>query len=178
MSAAFILCPRARCRRSRPATWRGLRRACRATDGRPFARLALAPGHAADGRAAFSYDGAVTRAIVRLKDERKPDLARPLGDWLWRSLEPRREALRGSVVIPSRFTRAGWPHAGSINPCLGLKRVARGLRAPLSPLALRRLCDTPRQACARSASAGGQRGERIRSPSRRAYAQAARSPRR
>ncbi len=129
-----------------------------------------APGHAADGRAAFSYDGAVTRAIVRLKYERRPDLARPLGDLLWRSLEPRRETLLGSVVVPVPLHASRLAARGFNQSVLLAQRVARGLRAPLWPLALRRLRDTPRQAAldrqARVANVASafatRRGERIR----------------
>jgi ComF family protein len=129
-----------------------------------------APRHAADGRAAFSYDGAVTRAIVRLKYERRPDLARPLGDLLWRALEPRREALLGSVVVPVPLHASRLAARGFNQSLLLAQRVARGLRAPLWPLALRRLRDTPRQAAldrqARVANVASafatRRGERFR----------------
>jgi ComF family protein len=104
-----------------------------------------AAGRGSEGRAAFSYDGAVTRAIVRLKYERRPDLARPLGDLLWRALEPQRSALRGSVVVPVPLHASRLATRGFNQSVLLAQRVARGLRAPLWPLALRRLRDTPRQ---------------------------------
>jgi ComF family protein len=99
-----------------------------------------------EGCAAFAYGGAMATAIVRLKYERRPDLARPLGDLLWRALEPQRSALRGAVVVPvplhpSRLAERGFNQSGLL-----AQRVARGLQAPLWALALRRLHDTPRQA--------------------------------
>src|SRR5258708_5442290 len=50
--------------------------------------------------AAFAYGGAIARAITRLKYGRRPDLARPLGDLLWRALEPHARAFEDVVVIP------------------------------------------------------------------------------
>jgi ComF family protein len=108
--------------------------------------VAPAPSQGAQGRAAFSYDGAVARAIVRLKYERRPDLARPLGDLLWRALEPGRDALHGSVVVPVPLHASRLATRGFNQSMLLAQRVARGLRAPLWPLALRRLRDTPHQA--------------------------------
>jgi ComF family protein len=105
-----------------------------------------ASGPATGGRAAFSYDGAVSRAIVRLKYERRPDLARPLGDLLWRSLGPQRETLLGSVVVPVPLHASRLATRGFNQSLLLAQRVARGLRASLWPLALLRVRDTPRQA--------------------------------
>ena len=39
-----------------------------------------------DALAAFAYGGAIAQAITRMKYESRPDLARPLGDLLWRAL--------------------------------------------------------------------------------------------
>jgi|SRR5580658_817195 ComF family protein len=108
--------------------------------------VAHAASQEARGYSAFLYDGAIARAIVRLKYERRPDLARPLGDLLWRALEPERDNLRGVVVAPvplhaGRLAARGFNQSGLL-----AQRVARGLRAPLWALALRRLRDTPRQA--------------------------------
>jgi competence protein ComFC len=105
-----------------------------------------APSHGAQGRAAFTYDGAMARAIVRMKYERRPDLARPLGDLLWLALEPLRHVLHGSVVVPVPLHASRLAARGFNQSMLLAQRVARGLRAPLWPMALRRLRDTPRQA--------------------------------
>lgn len=98
------------------------------------------------GCAAFQYDGAMARAIVRLKYERRPDLGRQLGDLLWRALEPRRDDLRGTVVVPVPLHVTRLATRGFNQSVLLAQRVARGLHTPLWPLALRRLRDTPRQA--------------------------------
>ncbi len=96
--------------------------------------------------AAFVYGGAIERAIVRLKYDARSDLARPLGDLLWRAIAPRAQALRGSVVVPvplhvSRLARRGFNQAALI-----ARRVAPRIDAPLLPLALVRIRDTPQQA--------------------------------
>jgi ComF family protein len=96
--------------------------------------------------AAFVYGGAVERAIVRLKYDRRPDLARPLGDLLWRAVQSTADRLRGSVVVPvplhvSRLAQRGFNQAAII-----AARVARHLDAPVFPLALARIRDTPQQA--------------------------------
>ncbi|HXN31925.1 MAG TPA: ComF family protein [Polyangiaceae bacterium] len=96
--------------------------------------------------AAFVYGGAVERAITRLKYDRRPDLARPLGDLLWRALRPDARGLRGSVVVPvplhaSRLAQRGFNQAALI-----ARRVALRIDAPLLPLALARVRDTPQQA--------------------------------
>jgi ComF family protein len=102
--------------------------------------------HPADGRAAFAYGGAMARAIVRLKYERRPDLARPLGDLLWRALEPGCGAWADAVVVPVPLHAKRLAVRGFNQSVLLAQRVARGLQAPLWALALRRLHDTPRQA--------------------------------
>jgi ComF family protein len=95
--------------------------------------------------AAFAYGGAVARAIGRLKYERRPDLARPLGDLLWRVLERDAGALRGAIVIPvplhpSRLVERGFNQAALI-----ARSIASRLDAPFLPLALARVRDTPQQ---------------------------------
>ncbi len=96
--------------------------------------------------AAFVYAGAVSRAIVRFKYERRPDLARPLGDLLWRSLAPRASALDGVVVIPVPLHPSRLAERGFNQSALVAARVARHLDAPLLPLALQRLRATKPQA--------------------------------
>jgi len=96
--------------------------------------------------AALVYGGAAARAIVRLKYERRPDLARPLGDLLWRALEPRAAALSGVVVVPVPLHPSRLADRGFNQAALLASRVAGRLGAPLRPLALARVRDTPRQA--------------------------------
>ncbi|HEY8039873.1 MAG TPA: ComF family protein [Polyangiaceae bacterium] len=99
-----------------------------------------------DATAAFVYGGAVARAIIRLKYERRPDLARPLGDLLWRALEPRRPDLREVVIVPVPLHAARLAERGFNQSALVARRIARQLGASLAPLALARARDTPRQA--------------------------------
>jgi len=112
--------------------------ACRST-------VELAGGRDAPSVAAFAYGGAIAQAIGRLKYEHRADLARPLGDLLWRALEARTGVLRGVVVIPvplypSRLVERGFNQAALI-----ARPIARRLEAPFLPLALARTRDTPRQ---------------------------------
>jgi ComF family protein len=96
-------------------------------------------------RAAFVYEGAIARAITRFKYEGRPDLARPLGDLLWRALEPRRASLSGVVVVPVPLHPARLAVRGFNQSALLARRISRRLRVPFWPLALKRLRDTPRQ---------------------------------
>lgn len=96
--------------------------------------------------APFVYGGAVARAIVRMKYERRPDLARPLADLLWRQMEPMAQALRGAIVVPvplhpSRLAERGFNQAALIG-----NRISRRLGAQFRPLALRRIRQTLPQA--------------------------------
>jgi ComF family protein len=100
---------------------------------------------AAGAFAAFVYGGSIAQAIVRMKYEPRPDLARPLGDLLWASIEPFCTALRDAVVVPvplhpARLAERGFNQSALIAQC-----IARRLRAPIAPLALARTRDTPRQ---------------------------------
>jgi ComF family protein len=105
--------------------------------------------------AAFVYGGAVARAIVRFKYERRPDLARPLGDLLWRAVEPHAHALAGVaavagvsgiVVVPVPLHRVRLAERGFNQAALLARRLAHHLGSPVAPLALERVRDTPRQA--------------------------------
>jgi ComF family protein len=96
--------------------------------------------------AAFAYGGAIASAIVRLKYEHRPDLARPLGDLLWRALAPNASSLRDSVVIPVPLHVVRLTERGFNQSALIARRVAHRLGAPLLPLALVRVRDTPQQA--------------------------------
>jgi ComF family protein len=97
------------------------------------------------GGAAFAYGGAIARVIARLKYERRPDLARPLGDLLARALEPQRALLSDVVVVPVPLHANRLTERGFNQSALLAGRVAHGLRAPLWALALRRWQDTPHQ---------------------------------
>jgi len=114
---------------------------------------------AGDGDAAFVYGGAVAQAIVRMKYESRPDLARPLGDLLWRSLAPRAGALHEALVVPVPLHPSRLAERGYNQSALLARRVARHLGASFAPLALARARDTPKQATldreARHANVGG-----------------------
>ena len=99
-----------------------------------------------DSFAAFVYGGAIAQAIGRLKYEARPDLARPLGDLLARSLYPHAEALRGAVVIPVPLHPCRLAERGYNQSALIARRVARALGATILPVALIRTRDTPAQA--------------------------------
>jgi ComF family protein len=95
--------------------------------------------------AAFVYGGAVARAIVRMKYGSRPDLARPLGDLLWRAFEPHAGSLRGAVVVPVPLHPSRLADRGFNQSALLARRVARHLNAPLSARALVRTRETAQQ---------------------------------
>lgn len=113
-------------------------RACRST-------VELARASDAQSFAAFTYGGAIARAIGRLKYERRADLARPLGDLLWRALEPSTNAFRGAVVVPVALHPSRLVERGFNQATLIARVIARRLDAPLYALALARIVDTPQQ---------------------------------
>jgi ComF family protein len=120
-------------------------RACASTVQRVVPVTNAAPKADTDSVAAFVYGGSIARAIVRMKYEGRPDLARPLADLLWASIEPHRSALGGVVVVPvplhpARFVERGFNQSALIGYC-----IARRLRASLDTLTLARTRDTPRQ---------------------------------
>jgi ComF family protein len=96
--------------------------------------------------AAFVYGGAVARAITRFKYERRPDLARPLGDLLWRAVEPNAAAHAEAIVVPVPLHPARLAERGYNQSALVSRVLARHLGAPWLPVALVRARDTPRQA--------------------------------
>jgi ComF family protein len=129
---------------------------CAACDA-PVARLAAfcapcastvetAGSEDAAALAAFVYGGAMARAIVRMKYESRPDLARPLGDLLCRGLAPRAASLRGVLVVPVPLHASRLAERGFNQSALLARRVAKYLGAPFAPLALARGRDTPKQA--------------------------------
>jgi ComF family protein len=110
------------------------------------ATIERAPIDDARAIAAFVYGGAIARAIARFKYERRPDLARPLGDLLWRAIEPHAAALSGVVVVPVPLHRTRLAERGFNQSALIASRIARRLGARLLPRALDRTRDGARQA--------------------------------
>ncbi len=106
-------------------------------------RLSAKP---AGATAALAYGGAVARAIVRMKYENRPDLARPLADLLWRALEPLAPSLRESLVVPVPLHPHRLAERGFNQSALIGGRVARRLRAQFGPMALARARGTLQQA--------------------------------
>jgi ComF family protein len=107
--------------------------------------LTAEPGHEGSG-GALVYAGAVAAAIVRMKYGARPDLARPLGDLLWRSFEARAAPWRGGVVVPVPLHPARLAERGFNQSALLARRVVRRLDARFAPRGLARTRDTPRQA--------------------------------
>jgi len=105
-----------------------------------------APPGDPDILAAFVYGGAVARAVTRFKYGRRPDLARPLGDLLWRAVEPHAGRHAGCVVVPVPLHPARLAERGFNQSALLARAVSSRLGAPLLALALARTRDTPRQA--------------------------------
>jgi ComF family protein len=104
------------------------------------------PDEEAGAVAAFLYGGAVSVAVTRMKYASRPDLARPLGDLLWRALAPRAPSLRDALVVPVPLHATRLAERGFNQSALLARRLARHLGAPFAPLALARRRDTPRQA--------------------------------
>ena len=115
--------------------------ACAATIER-----APAPDRADTPVAALVYGGAAARAVVRMKYGQRPDLARPLGDILWRAVEPMAAAWAGSIVVPVPLHAMRLAERGYNQSALIARGLARRLGAPMHALALVRVRDTPRQA--------------------------------
>lgn len=128
--------------------------ACDAGVGRmaAFCRECAATAEPAprDGRedaiAAFVYGGAVARAIVVMKYASRPDLARPLGDLLFRAVSASPVDVRGALVVPVPLHPRRLAERGYNQSALLARRLAHHLGAPLAPVALARDRDTPRQA--------------------------------
>jgi ComF family protein len=111
------------------------------------ARTATGVAHGpARPSAALVYGGAVARAIVRMKYEARPDLARPLGDLLWRALEPYAGALGETIVVPVPLHPTRLAERGFNQSALLARRVARRLGAPMAARVLARTRETRQQA--------------------------------
>jgi ComF family protein len=95
--------------------------------------------------AAYVYGGPITEAITRLKYGRRPDLARPLGDLLWRAMGADADDLRGSVVVPVPLHPTRLAERGYNQAALLASRLAFHLGARCAMRALARTRDTTRQ---------------------------------
>jgi ComF family protein len=80
-----------------------------------------------------------------MKARRQADLARPLGELLWRAIAPRADRLRPFVVVPVPLHPARVAERGFNQAALLAGRVARHLDAPFWPSALARTLATPPQ---------------------------------
>jgi ComF family protein len=96
--------------------------------------------------AAFLYGGAVANAVSRMKYSSRPDLARPLGDLLWRAIAPHAPRLRDTVVVPVPLHPTRLAERGFNQSALLARRLAHHLGAEFAPLALVRRRDIPKQA--------------------------------
>ena len=98
---------------------------------------------------ALVYAGAVARAIVRMKYEQRPDLARPLGDLLCRAIEGEGASVRSwsdVLVVPVPLHPLRLAERGFNQSALLAARVCRQLGAPFEPRALVRTRPTSQQA--------------------------------
>ncbi len=102
------------------------------------------PGSSSDV-SPFVYGGAIARALVRLKYDPKPDLARPLGELLRRGV-PRLGGFVPDVVVPVPLYGTRLVERGFNQAALLAAPVARDLGARLLTRALVRTRDTPQQA--------------------------------
>jgi ComF family protein len=125
---------------------------CAACDARVKILAAFCPSCAATTEAApagtpaaLLYAGAASQAIVALKYGSRPDLARPLGDLLWRSIEPRARSWRGAVVVPVPLHPTRLADRGFNQSALLAARVVRHLDGRFAPRGLVRTRETPQQ---------------------------------
>jgi ComF family protein len=115
----------------------------------PACAASAAPFHgeaSGGGFAAFAYGGAPARAIARFKYEQRPDLARPLGDLLWRAVAPHRAFPPQAVAVPVPLHPVRLGERGYNQSALLAARLARRLGIRCAPLALARKTNEPRQA--------------------------------
>lgn len=96
---------------------------------------------ATNGEGAFVYGGAIAEAIVRLKYQRRSDLAARLGDAM--AVAVRRDV---DIVVPVPLHAVRAAERGFNQSALLARPVARALDVPLGARVLERLRDTPRQA--------------------------------
>jgi ComF family protein len=96
--------------------------------------------------AAFAYGGAVAVAITRMKYERRPDLARPLGHLFASALATRVTTLDGLLVVPVPLHPLRLAERGFNQSALLARQACSQLGGDFSPRALVRVRDTERQA--------------------------------
>jgi ComF family protein len=96
--------------------------------------------------AAYVYGGAIARSIARMKYQRRPDLARPLGDLLAQAVVRHALTPPDTLVVPVPLHPARLAERGYNQSALLARRVARACRWPMRALALARTRETPRQA--------------------------------
>ena len=101
-----------------------------------------------DGRlrvAAFVYGGAVAHAISAFKYQRRPHLARPLGELLRRGAS-RLAPFTPDIVVPVPLHPVRLAERGFNQAALLARPVATSFGARFEPLGLARTRDTPQQA--------------------------------
>jgi ComF family protein len=99
-----------------------------------------------DAVAAFVYGGPVARALARFKYADRPELARPLGDLLFRAVEPWIAELGAVVVVPVPLHPSRLATRGFNQSALLARRLAARSGAAVAPRALARTVDTEPQA--------------------------------
>jgi ComF family protein len=95
--------------------------------------------------APFMYGGAIAAAIVAFKYERRPHLARPLGDLLCRGAA-RFASYSPHVIVPVPLHPARLAERGFNQAALLARTLVAPMAARFAPLALARDRDTPQQA--------------------------------
>jgi ComF family protein len=96
--------------------------------------------------AAFGYGGAVAVAITRMKYDRRPDLARPLGHLFASALASRVTTLEGLLVVPVPLHPLRLAERGFNQSALLARHACARLGGDFAPRALVRVRDTDRQA--------------------------------
>jgi len=96
--------------------------------------------------AAFAYGGALAVAITRMKYDRRPDLARPLGHLFANALATRVTTLEGALVVPVPLHPMRLAERGFNQSALLARHACAHLGGDFSPRALVRVRDTGRQA--------------------------------
>ena len=121
--------------------------ACAATVERVTLEADTEDGLDADAPiATFAYGGALAVAIARMKYERRPELARPLGHLFASALATRVTTLEGVLVVPVPLHPLRLAERGFNQSALLARHVCARLGGDFSPRALVRVRATERQA--------------------------------